>query len=68
MGFVRPRLATPFMLAFAAFYTLLAILGTFTNQHFGMHLDTSVNLFHWSLVFPAWAIGLYGLWRERHPR
>ena len=42
-GFVRPRLATPFMLAFAAFYTLLAILGTFTRQHFGMHLDTSVN-------------------------
>ena len=38
-GFVRPRLATPFMLAFAAFYTLLAILGTFTRQHFGMHLE-----------------------------
>ena len=68
VGFIRPRLATPFMLAFAAFYTLFAILGTFTNQHLGMHLDTSVNLFHWSLVFPAWAIGLYGLWRERHPR
>jgi hypothetical protein len=56
------------MLAFAAFYTLLAILGTFTSQHLGMHLDTPVNLFHWSLVFPAWAIGLYGLWRERQPR
>jgi hypothetical protein len=68
VGFVRPRFATSFMLAFAAFYTLLAILGTFTNQHLGMHLDTPVNLFHWSLVFPAWAIGLYGLWRERHPR
>ena len=48
--------------------TLLAILGTFTSHHLGMHLDTPVNLFHWSLVFPAWAIGLYGLWRERHPR
>ena len=48
------------MLAFAAFYTLLAILGTFTNQHLGMHLDTPVNLFHWSLVFPTWAIGLMG--------
>jgi hypothetical protein len=68
VGFVRPHLATPFMLAFAAFYTLLAILGTFTNQHLGMHLDTPANLFHWSLVFPAWAIGLYGLWRERQPR
>ena len=67
VGFVRPRLATNFMLAFAAFYTLLAILGTFTSQHLGMHLDTSVNLFHWSLVFPAWAIGLYWLWRERQP-
>ena len=68
VGFVRPQLATPFILAFATFYTLLAILGTFTNQHLGIHLDTPVNLFHWSLVFPAWAIGLYGLWRERHPR
>src|SRR6476620_3034923 len=36
--------------------------------HAAVHLDTPVNLFHWSLVCPAWAIGLYGLWRERHPR
>jgi hypothetical protein len=68
VGFARPQLATPFILAFAAFYTLLAILGTFTDQHLGMRLDTPVNLFHWTLVFPTWAIGLYGLWRERHPR
>jgi hypothetical protein len=67
VGFVRPRLATPFVLAFAAFYTMLAVLGTFTGIHLGMHLDAPVNLFHWSLVFPAWAVGLYGLWRERQP-
>ena len=65
IGFFRPRWAAGFVLAFAAFYTLLAILGTFTTHHFGMQLNNRVNLFHWVLVFPAWAIGLYGLWRER---
>jgi hypothetical protein len=63
IGFFRPRYATPFVLAFAAFYTVLAILGTFTPYHFGMKLDDQVNMFHWFLVPPAWAIGLYGLWQ-----
>ena len=67
IGFFRPRLATAFVLAFAVFYTVLAVLGTFTHYHFGMQLGTRVNLFHWFLVPPAWAIGLYGLWRERQP-
>lgn len=65
IGFVRPRLATTFILAFAAFYTVIAVLGTFTTHHLGMKLDWRVNLFHWALVFPAWAIGLYGLWHAR---
>jgi hypothetical protein len=65
VGFFRPRWAAGFVLAFAAFYTVLALLGTFTTHHFGMQLNDRVNLFHWVLVFPAWAIGLYGLWRER---
>lgn len=65
IGFFRPRVATAFVLSFAAFYTVLAILGTFTPYHFGMHLSPQVNLFHWVLVPPAWAIGLYGLWRAR---
>jgi hypothetical protein len=30
-------------------------------------LDYRVNLFHWFLLPLAWAIGFYGLWRERHP-
>jgi hypothetical protein len=55
------------VLSFAVFYTIMAVLGTFTPYHFGMMLDERVNLFHWFLVPPAWAIGLYGLWRERHP-
>jgi hypothetical protein len=67
VGFVRPQWATAYVLAFAAFYSLLAVLGTFTAHHFGMQLGTPVNLFHWVLVPPAWAIGLYGLWHERHP-
>lgn len=68
IGFFRPRLATYFVLAFAAFYTVLAVLGSFTHYHFGMRLGSQVNLFHWSLVGPAWAIGLYGLWCERRSR
>ena len=65
IGFFRPRYATAFVLAFAAFYTVMAVIGTFTQYHFGMMLDDRVNLFHWSLLLPAWAIGLYGLWQER---
>ena len=65
IGFFRPRYATAFVLAFAAFYTVMAVLGTFTHYHFGMMLDDRVNLFHWSLLLPAWAIGLYGLWQQR---
>ena len=30
IGFYRPRYATAFVLAFAAFYTVLAVLGSFT--------------------------------------
>jgi hypothetical protein len=67
IGFFRPRYATPFVLSFAAFYTVMAVLGTFTPYHLGMMLNDQVNLFHWFLVPPAWAIGLYGLWRERRP-
>jgi hypothetical protein len=65
IGFYAPRYATYFILAFAAFYTVMAVLGSFTPYHFGMHLDARVNLFHWSLLPFAWGIGLYGLRRQR---
>ena len=65
IGFFRPRYATPFVLACAGFYTVLAVLGTFTSHHLGMLLNDRVNLFHWAIVLPAWAIGLHALWRER---
>ena len=65
IGFYAPRYSTYFLLAFAVFYTILAILGTFTTYHFGMHLDSRVNMFHWCLVPFAWAVGLIGLWQER---
>ncbi|HWE21270.1 MAG TPA: hypothetical protein VG758_29560 [Hyphomicrobiaceae bacterium] len=64
IGFFRPRFATAFVLAFAAFYTGLAILGTFTNLHFGMQLGHTA-LFHWVLVAPVWAVGLRELWIAR---
>jgi hypothetical protein len=68
IGFFRPRYAAPFVLAFAVFYTVLAVLGTFTPTHLGMMLNDRVNLFHWLIVPPAWAIGLYALWHKRRPR
>jgi len=68
VGFFNPRYATPFVLACAAFYTALAVLGTFTPTHLGMMLNDRVNLFHWLIVLPAWAIGLYALWRKRRLR
>jgi hypothetical protein len=68
IGFFRPRYATPFVLAFAAFYTALAALGSFTSYHLGMLLNERVDLVHWVIVAIAWAIGLYALWHERRPR
>ncbi len=65
IGFYLPRYSTAFVLAFAAFYTVMALLGSFTHYHLGMKLDTRVNLFHWSLLLPAWAIGLHALWQQR---
>jgi hypothetical protein len=68
IGFFRPRYAVPFVLAFAAFYTALAALGTFTPTHLGMMLNDRVNLFHWLIAPAAWAIGLYALWHKRRSR
>ena len=68
IGFFRPRYATCFVLAFAAFYTALAVLGSFTSTHLGMMLNDRVNRFHWVIVAVAWAVGLYALWHERRPR
>ena len=68
IGFFRPRYAIPFVLAFAAFYTVLAVFGTFTSQHLGMLLNDRVNLFHWLIAPAAWAIGLYALRHKRRRR
>jgi hypothetical protein len=68
IGFFRPSYATAFVLAFAAFYTGLASLGSFTTHHFGMLLNDRVNQFHWVVVAIAWAVGLYALWHKSRPR
>ena len=68
IGFFRPRYAVPFVLAFAAFYTALAALGTFTPTHLGMMLNDRVNLFHWLIAPVAWAIGFYALWHKCRSR
>jgi hypothetical protein len=67
IGFFRPRLSLGFVLAFAAFYGLLAVLGSFTDMHLGMLLNERVNRFHWIVAVLAWAIGLFALWRKRNP-
>ena len=68
VGFFRPRYALRYVLAFAAFYTLLAVLGSFTATHLGMLLNDRVNRFHWVIALAAWAIGLYALWLWRKRR
>jgi hypothetical protein len=68
IGFFRPRYATCFVLAFAAFYTVLAALGSFASHHLGMTLNHNVNTFHWCVALLAWPIGLYALWHKRSAR
>lgn len=63
-GFFRPRYALPFVLALAAFYTALAVLGSFTAVDLGMMLNGRVNRFNWLVAIAAWGVGLYTLWRK----
>jgi hypothetical protein len=65
IGFFQPRYALPFVLAFAAFFTALAVLGSFTSYHLGMNLNDRTNLFHWLIALIAWAVGLSTLGRRR---
>jgi hypothetical protein len=65
IGFFRPNFATAFVLAFAAFYTLVASLGTFAGSALGMELGTSAIVFYWVVVAFAWSAGLWGLLRKR---
>jgi len=61
IGFFRPRFATAFVLAFAAFFTLVAGLGTFAGSALGMELGASAQVFYWVVVAGAWAVGLRAL-------
>jgi hypothetical protein len=64
IGFFQPRYALPFVLAFAAFFTALAVLGSFTSYDLGMNLNDRTNLFHWLIALVAWAVGLSTLRRR----
>ena len=68
IGFFQPRYALPFVLAFAVFFTALAVLGSFTSYDLGMHLNDRTNLFHWLIALIAWAVGLPTLRRRRGRR
>jgi hypothetical protein len=65
IGFFRPKFATAFVLAFAAFYTLVASLGTFAGSALGMALGLPAIVFYWVVVLFAWAAGLWGLFGKR---
>ena len=65
IGFFRPRYSLIYVLAFAAFYTGLALLGSLTDAHFGMLLNERVNRFNWVVALLAWAIGLAAFRRKR---
>jgi len=65
IGFFRPRFSLPFVLACAAFYLVLAGLGSLTPYDLGMALGGRVALFHWLIALPAMAIALYALWRKQ---
>ena len=65
IGFFRPRFATAFVLAFAAFYTLVAGFGTFAGSALGMQLGRPAIVFYWVVVLFAWAAGFWGLFHKR---
>ena len=52
-AFWRPSGALTFLRIFAVFYIGLAVLGTFTDMHFGLQLEMEENLFHWPLGLAA---------------
>jgi hypothetical protein len=66
IGFFLPRFSVAFVLGFAAFYTLIAGLGTFAGSALGMQIGTQAKVFYWLLVAAAWAMGIYG-WRRTRP-
>jgi hypothetical protein len=59
-GFVRPTAALNFVRLFSVVYLSLAVLGTFTDTHLGMHLEFEENLLHWTAGSGAAVIG-FGL-------
>ena len=65
IGFFQPRFAVGYVLAFAAFYTLVAGLGTFAGSALGMELGAPAKVFYWLVVAGAWAVGLMALLKKR---
>jgi hypothetical protein len=57
IGLRFPAYAQRFVQAFAVFYLILAISGTFTPIHYGMQLEVSENVFHWSVGTLAVIVG-----------
>ena len=53
LGWTRHPYALPYVQGFGLFYLTLAVLGTFTDIHFGLQLEFNENALHW--VLGGWA-------------
>ncbi|HYN89938.1 MAG TPA: DUF4383 domain-containing protein, partial [Ardenticatenaceae bacterium] len=60
VGFWRPGASLRFTQLFGLFYLLLALLGTYSDLHFGMQLELEENALHWALGLIAALIGFGG--------
>jgi hypothetical protein len=67
IGFYRPRYATPFVLAGAAFFAALGIIGTLNAHALAMTFDAKTNLFNWCIALLATAAGSFALGRAPSP-
>lgn len=65
LGWTRHPFALRYVQAFGLFYLTLAVLGTFTDIHFGMQLELNENALHWFLG--GWA-AIIGFGMLRLPR
>ena len=63
VGFYRPRYATPFVLAGAAFFAALGIIGTLNAHALAMTFDAKTNMFNWCIALLATAAGSFALGR-----
>jgi hypothetical protein len=68
VGFVRPQWSIPWLIVFGIYYVTMAILGTFTDIHFGLHLGPRENSFHLVIGSASLILGVYLAMKVRAAR